>query len=81
MSGPVHPKRRHRLLTWSNAAETLTPDEWLKRAPQREGSWWPAWQRWLIEHSSARREPARSVGAGGGPSATLEDAPGSYVRQ
>ena len=81
VSGPVHPKRRHRLLTWSNAAETLTPDEWLKRAPQREGSWWPAWQRWLIEHSSARLEPARSVGAGGGPSATLEDAPGGYVRQ
>ena len=79
VSGPVHPRRRHRLLNWSNATETLTADEWLKRAPLHEGSWWPVWQRWLTARSSPRRQSARTPGEGS-TSAALEEAPGSYVR-
>ncbi|HEX4618814.1 MAG TPA: alpha/beta fold hydrolase [Steroidobacteraceae bacterium] len=81
VSGPVHPKRRHRLLTWSDATTRLSPEEWLKKAPLHDGSWWPAWQGWLAAHSAARQVPARVVG--GPPAAgngALEDAPGSYVR-
>ena len=81
VSGPVHPKRRHRLLTWRDATDTPTPDDWLERAPPLEGSWWPAWQRWLGEHSAARREPARAVGGSASAAAALEDAPGRYVRE
>jgi len=80
VSGPVHPKRRHRLLTWKNATTTLSADEWLKSAPLHEGSWWPAWERWLAEHSSARQEAARVPAARGSDGAALEEAPGSYVR-
>jgi polyhydroxyalkanoate synthase subunit PhaC len=81
VSGPVHPKRRHRMLTWSNARDTLSPDEWLKRAPLLSGSWWPAWQGWLVRHSAARQVPARAVGArAAAAGAKLDDAPGSYVR-
>ncbi len=86
VSGPVHPRRRHRMLTWPNATTTLPAEEWLKSAPLMEGSWWPAWQRWLVAHSSARQQPARALptragaGAGGAAPAALEDAPGSYVR-
>jgi polyhydroxyalkanoate synthase len=78
VSGPVHPKRRHRLLTWSDATASLTPEEWLKKAPLHEGSWWPAWEHWLAQHSAAKQLPARTVAA---PAAgDLGDAPGSYVR-
>ncbi|HEX8782340.1 MAG TPA: alpha/beta fold hydrolase, partial [Steroidobacteraceae bacterium] len=81
VSGPVHPKRRHRILTWKNASATLTADEWLKSAALHEGSWWPAWEKWLAEHSGARQEPARvPATARGSDGAALEDAPGSYVR-
>jgi polyhydroxyalkanoate synthase len=80
VSGPVHPRRRHRLLTWSDSTATLTPDEWLKRAPLHEGSWWPAWEKWLAEHSSARQVHARAVADAGAGKRALEDAPGSYVR-
>ena len=79
VSGPVHPKRRHRMLTWSDAATTLAPDEWLKRAPLHEGSWWPAWEHWLATHSSAGRVSPPSSGAGAAAEA-LADAPGGYVR-
>jgi len=80
VSGPVHPKRRHRMLTWKNATTRLDADEWLHRAPVFEGSWWPAWEEWLVEHSAARQVPARApaVYVAHGVSAP-ENAPGSYV--
>jgi len=82
VSGPVHPRRRHRMLTWSNATDRPSADEWLKSAPPLEGSWWPAWQNWLIEHSTAKRQPARTLAAAAGAAhRALEDAPGSYVRE
>jgi polyhydroxyalkanoate synthase len=79
VSGPVHPKRRHRMLTWSNARDTLAPEEWLKRATLHEGSWWPAWQQWLGSHSTAKQVRPRAPAAGAA-GAKLEDAPGGYVR-
>ena len=80
VSGPVHPRRRHRLLTWKNASATATPDEWLKSAPLHEGSWWPAWERWLARHSAARQIAARMPAVKARDDTALEDAPGSYVR-
>jgi polyhydroxyalkanoate synthase len=79
VSGPVHPKRRHRILTWKDATATLPADEWLKSAPLHEGSWWPAWERWLADHSSGQ-QPARVPAARASDGAALEDAPGTYVR-
>jgi polyhydroxyalkanoate synthase subunit PhaC len=82
VSGPVHPKRRHRMLTWTNTRSSLPPDEWLKSAPLFEGSWWPAWQRWLVAHSTSKQQPARTVTSHGTKARRmLEDAPGSYVRE
>jgi polyhydroxyalkanoate synthase len=79
VSGPVHPKRRYRIRTWLNATETLPPSEWFDTTPPQPGSWWPAWQQWLAQHSSKDRVSARSAGAAGYP--PLSDAPGEYVRQ
>jgi polyhydroxyalkanoate synthase len=80
VSGPVHPKRRHRLLTWSDATTTLTPEEWQKRAPLHDGSWWPAWQHWLATHSAAKQVAPRAAEAAAAHGAALGDAPGQYVR-
>ena len=80
VSGPVHPKRRHRVLSWKNVNAKITADEWLKKAPLHEGSWWPAWQRWLADHSAARQIPARMPATRGSDGATVADAPGTYVR-
>jgi poly[(R)-3-hydroxyalkanoate] polymerase subunit PhaC len=81
VSGPLNPKRRHRMLTWDDATTTLSADEWLKRAPHFEGSWWPAWQQWLAAHSGSARVPARTPAAEGAKGAAAPaEAPGSYVR-
>ena len=82
VSGPVHPRRRHRMLTWSNATATLSPDAWMKSAALLEGSWWPAWQHWLVEHSTPKRQPVRPLPAAAGAArSALDDAPGRYVRE
>jgi polyhydroxyalkanoate synthase len=77
VSGPSHPKRRYRVLTWTNATDTLSPEAWLQATAAHAGSWWPEWQRWLAQHSHAR-EPARRIARAAG-NAALEDAPGVYV--
>jgi hypothetical protein len=58
VSGPAHPKRRHRLLTWSNGTDSLTPEEWLKAAPHRRirgGRACSAGWRSTQIHSGSRR--------------------------
>jgi polyhydroxyalkanoate synthase subunit PhaC len=82
VSGPSHPRRRHRVLTWTNDTDTLTPEEWLKAAPSHPDSWWPVWQRWLAERSDPQRQPARPIAATQPAAGSiLEDAPGRYVRE
>jgi polyhydroxyalkanoate synthase len=77
VSGPVHPKRKHRVRSRALADRHLSPDEWFKTTPVQAGSWWPVWQQWLAQHSSGRVAPP-SMGAVG--YAPLADAPGDYVR-
>ncbi len=58
-------------------APYLGPDEWLTHAAKREGSWWPEWVSFLIQHSGA---PAAAPPLGP-EQGTLMDAPGQYVLQ
>jgi polyhydroxyalkanoate synthase subunit PhaC len=81
VSGPVHPKRRHRMLTWHDARTTLAPEVWFEKAPLHEGSWWPAWLRWLAAHSATRQETSRALPSRRGASGPFGDAPGQYVRE
>ena len=54
----------------------MQPEAWREQAPRFEGSWWPAWHNWLVEHSSGLSAPPR-MGLSGAQN--LPDAPGSYV--
>jgi poly[(R)-3-hydroxyalkanoate] polymerase subunit PhaC len=81
VSGPVHPRRRHRVRTWLNAGETLAPDVWLETTPPQAGSWWPTWQHWLAQHSAAARVDPPPLGSSAAGYPALFDAPGEYVLQ
>ena len=52
-------------------------DQWLARATENAGSWWPYWLGW-IKKQSPERVPAREPG--GGKLEPLGDAPGEYVK-
>ncbi len=70
----------YQMLTKRVSDPYLGPEEWLQRAPHREGSWWPAWVDFLAVHSG---EPAAPPLIGGPQQKgePLEDAPGTYVLQ
>ena len=78
VSGPVHPKRKHRVRTRAPGERHLGADEWLATTAPQPGSWWPTWAKWLAAHSSARRAPP-SMGAPERGYAPLLPAPGEYV--
>ncbi|MEN9501788.1 MAG: class poly(R)-hydroxyalkanoic acid synthase [Pseudomonadota bacterium] len=54
------------------------PDEWLAKAQNNAGSWWPEWDRWVRSLSNNEEVPARVPGQGN--LAVIEDAPGTYVK-
>ena len=80
VSGPVNPRRRYRQMSWLDREAAPTPEEWARSAPRQPGSWWPAWQQWLVAHSSPRRAPP-AIGNEKSGYPPLEDAPGHYVHE
>lgn len=74
---PTEPGHTYQLMTKGADAPYVGPDEWLKVAPRKEGSWWPEWISWLAARSGEPCEPPR-LGVANGQD--LPDAPGDYVR-
>ncbi len=76
VSEPGHPNRSYLMATRQADARWVDAEHWQQSAQRHEGSWWPAWQRWLAAHSSAPVK-ARPIPA----SHAIADAPGEYVMQ
>jgi len=74
---PGHPNRHLRLRTRTQGSTHLPADEWMASTPVEEGSWWPAWHRWLVSHGTRGRVPPPTMGCDACP--PLGDAPGTYV--
>jgi polyhydroxyalkanoate synthase len=79
ISGPQHPKRRHRVHTSKSGARLLSPDKYLEKVEPTPGSWWPTWAKWLEVHSSARKVAPPAMGAPKQGLKPLCAAPGTYV--
>jgi polyhydroxyalkanoate synthase len=77
ISGPAHPRRRHRVLTMKAGARVPSPEQYLKRVEPAQGSWWPTFATWLAGHSTRTRVAPPKMGAAGYKPAG--DAPGEYV--
>jgi polyhydroxyalkanoate synthase subunit PhaC len=82
IAGVVNPPAANKYGHWVGKEKTgkdypPSPDEWLAKAENRPGSWWPEWRAWLRAYDDgevAARKP------GSGKLKAIEDAPGSYVR-
>ena len=77
ISGPVHPKRRHRVLTMKAGARLPSPEQYMKKVEPAQGSWWPTFAAWLAEHSAKTKVAPPKMGAAGYK--PVCDAPGEYV--
>jgi polyhydroxyalkanoate synthase len=80
VSEPGHRGRSYQLARRCPGDRYLAPEAWQAAAVPRDGSWWPAWQAWLVEHSGGLM-PAGPVGAPERGYPPLADAPGAYVLQ
>jgi polyhydroxyalkanoate synthase len=81
ISGPQHPKRRHRVLHTKSGARLLSPEKYMEKVEPLPGSWWPTWAKWLEERSAQRKVPPPAMGAPKKGLKPVCDAPGTYVRQ
>jgi polyhydroxyalkanoate synthase len=74
VSEPGHRNRSYQMNTKKLGDKYMSSDTWLEKSAKFDGSWWPAWQGWLVEHSG-EKIPATTLGDG------LCDAPGTYVME
>ena len=63
-------------LAWRTAQD---PEQWLNRAAEKPGSWWPHWGEWLARHGGGER--AAPEAAGNAQFQPLAPAPGVYVKE
>ncbi|MDE2119161.1 MAG: alpha/beta fold hydrolase [Betaproteobacteria bacterium] len=83
---PASGKRSHWLLPEPKGARGAAgrgalpehAQQWLDKAGERPGSWWPDWSAWLAGHAGALQDAPSAYG--GGAYAAIEPAPGRYVR-
>jgi len=77
VSEPGVPGRHYRVRTTIELGLYADPDTWMRETPEKPGSWWPEWCRWLAQRSGRKEE----VPPAADEHAALCDAPGTYVRQ
>jgi polyhydroxyalkanoate synthase len=77
IAGVVNPAAKPKYQFWMGGPPQGQYEEWLAKATENPGSWWPYWFEWL-EKQAPERVPAREPG--GGKLTPLGDAPGEYVK-
>jgi polyhydroxyalkanoate synthase len=77
IAGVVNPPSSSKYQYWIDGPPVGALEDWLARAEEHPGSWWPHWHQWIEKQDSSRTAPRKP---GGGNLKPLEDAPGSYVR-
>jgi polyhydroxyalkanoate synthase subunit PhaC len=77
IAGVVNPPASQKYGYWTGGPTEGTLDQWIQKAEQRSGSWWPDWLKWIKDQDPT--EVSARV-PGGGKLSVIEDAPGSYVK-
>jgi polyhydroxyalkanoate synthase subunit PhaC len=77
IAGAINPASKNRRSFWTNDRLDPSPDDWLKGAAEKPGSWWTDWAVWL-ERFKGKKKPAPTFGSRDYP--VLEPAPGAYVK-
>ena len=76
IAGVVNPVSKAKYQYWTGGPVEGELDEWIAKAEEHPGTWWPYWFEW-IRKQSPKRVAARKPG--GGKLRPLCDAPGTYV--
>lgn len=77
IAGVVNPVAKAKYQFWTGADIEGELEDWLAKATEHPGSWWPDWLQWL-KNLHPETVPARQPGSPNYP--PIEEAPGSYVK-
>jgi polyhydroxyalkanoate synthase len=81
LNPPTNPKAKYFKMkgnTPTKAGKTPADvDEWLAKAEEVKGSWWPYWMEWVQARSGDKKPAPAATGSKKHPA--LEPAPGLYV--
>jgi polyhydroxyalkanoate synthase len=79
IAGVINPPGKQKYQYWDGPKPNADADvdEWLAKAKEHPGSWWPDWLAWL-KKQGPEEVPARVPGTG--KLKAIEDAPGSFVK-
>jgi polyhydroxyalkanoate synthase subunit PhaC len=76
IAGVVNPVSKPKYQFWTNGPVEGDLKDWIAKATEHPGTWWPYWASW-IERQAPKRVKGREPGGGKLPA--LCDAPGTYV--
>ncbi len=81
IAGVINPPTANKRSHWVGGSAALPDhhDDWLAKAKERPGSWWPDWSAWVQEH--AGKQVAAPKAPGNRKYRVIEPAPGRYVKQ
>jgi polyhydroxyalkanoate synthase len=77
IAGVINHPTKKKYQYWTGGPAVGTLEDWIAKAEEHPGSWWPDWHEWV-----AAQEPAtvKARKIGGGRLNPIEEAPGSYVK-
>ncbi len=79
VAGVINPPAKKKRSYWTHDDLNGEAAEWLDKAEEKPGSWWPDWEAWMKRHSSGTVAAPTQPGSAGYP--VIEQAPGRYVKQ
>ena len=77
IAGIINPPSKDKYQYWTGGPPKGAFEDWIKKAKETKGSWWPHWLAWVTAQAP-KKVPARQPG--GGKLKIICDAPGEYVR-
>ena len=79
IAGVVNPPDKVKYQYWTGGKPEGKFEDWVAKADEHPGSWWPHWQKWIESMETGKRVKARKVG--GEKIEPICDAPGTYVME
>ena len=80
IAGVINPPAANKRCYWTGSETTFPKDvnQWIGKAKEHPGSWWPDWAAWLKSHAGKQIPAPKTYGRGAYKA--IEPAPGRYVK-
>ncbi|MGI9151978.1 MAG: PHA/PHB synthase family protein [Limnohabitans sp.] len=80
IAGVINPPTAKKRCYWTGSETNFPKDaeQWIAKAKEHAGSWWPDWAAWLKSHAGKQIAAPKTYGKG--KYKAIENAPGRYVK-